>query len=125
MGELAKEWYQAGSLLVQAGFLLAGVWSVRAILKNMRASQEQMAALLKLTVSGGANTEDLRTGTRPAPFRRDGWQDAASTAGTVQRTRPPRTVWSGASAWLQAPIVSTGISPWRKAFRWLQAPAGS
>jgi hypothetical protein len=62
MDELANQWYQAGSLLVQAGFLIAGVWSVRAILKNMRASQEQMGALLKLTVSGGASGEEsLRT----------------------------------------------------------------
>ena len=125
MGELAKEWYQAGSLLVQAGFLLAGVWSVRAILKNMRASQEQVAALLKLSVFGGASAEDLRTETRPAPYRRDGWQDAALGATAALCSPPPKTIWSGTSAWLQAPIVSTGISPWRKAFRWLQAPAGS
>src|SRR6266478_6144027 len=29
-----------------------------------------------------------------------------------------------ASSWLQAPMRSSGVSPWRKVVRWLQAPAG-
>jgi hypothetical protein len=29
-----------------------------------------------------------------------------------------------ASTWLQAPMRSSGVSPWRKVVRWLQAPAG-
>jgi hypothetical protein len=34
---------------------------------------------------------------------------------------PPRP---SASTWLQAPMRSSGVSPWRKVVRWLQAPAG-
>jgi hypothetical protein len=128
MDELANQWYQAGSLLLQAGFLTAGVWSVRAILRNMRASQEQMGALLKLTVSGGANGEESpRTTPRPTPYLLDGWPDAAanSVLAPGQSERPGKSVWSGMAAWLQAPMVGSGISPWRRAVRWLQAPARS
>jgi hypothetical protein len=28
------------------------------------------------------------------------------------------------SSWLQAPMSGSGVSPWRKVVRWLQAPAG-
>ena len=129
MGELANQWYPAGSLLVQAGFLIAAVWSVRAILQNMRASQEQMGALLKLTVSGGSSGEEnLRTTARPTPYLLQGWPEphTAVTAGSVAQPAEARAgVLSGLGTWLQAPMVSSGVSPWRKAVRWLQAPAGT
>jgi hypothetical protein len=130
MDELRNQWYQAGSLFVQAGFLIAGVWSVRSILKNMRASQQQMGALLKLTLSGGVSSEEnLRSSGRPTPYLLDGWPEAApnppsGTAFTrIEASR--KSAWVGLAAWLQAPMVSSGISPWRKAVRWLQASAGS
>jgi hypothetical protein len=131
MDELANQWYQAGSLLVQAGFLIAGVWSVRVIVRNMRASQEQMGALLKLTLSGGTSGEESpRTTPRLTPYLLEGWPEPAANpvlAGTTgeREHRARKSVWSGMGAWLQAPMVSSGISPWRKAVRWLQAPAGS
>jgi len=129
MDEFVNQWYQAGSLLVQAGFLIAGVWSVRAILKNMRAAQEQMGALLKLTVSGGATDEEnLRTAARPTPYLLDGWPERAQNAvpaASVPQTKQQKSVWSGLAAWLQTPMVSSGVSPWRRAVRWLQAPAGT
>jgi hypothetical protein len=131
MGELANQWYQAGSLLLQAGFLIAGTWSVRAVLRNMLASQEQMGALLKLTVSGGARGEEaLRTAARPTPYLVDGWPEGKvnytpAIATARSEGSPRKSVWSGMASWLQAPMVSSGISPWRKAVRWLQAPAGS
>jgi hypothetical protein len=130
MDELANQWYQAASLLLQAGFLTAGVWSVRAILKNMRASQEQMGALLKLTVSGGASGEEApRPAARPTPYLLDGWpetaQNAKPTSATEQAEEVRKNGWSGLAAWLQTPMVSSGISPWRRAARWLQAPTGS
>lgn len=130
MDELANRWYQTGSLLLQAGFLIAAVWSVRAILQNMRASQEQMGALLKLTVSGGASGEESLRTARPTPYLLDGWPEGASNTASAIATaqgdgRPRKRPWLGMSAWLQAPMVSSGISPWRRAVRWLQAPAGS
>jgi hypothetical protein len=131
MGELANQWYQAGSLLLQAGFLIAGIWSVRAVLRNLRASQAQMGALLKLTVSGGASGEEaLRTTARPTPYLLDGWPEGAvnhmpAIATARSEGSPRKSVWSGMASWLQAPMPSSGIRPWRRAVRWLQAPAGT
>jgi len=129
MDELLNQWYQAGSLLVQAGFLIAGVWSVRAILKNMRASQEQMGALLKLTVSAGDGEENPRSHPRATPYLLDGWPESAQNtvpATSLSQSADPQSgVWSGLATWLKEPMVRSGISPWRRAVRWLQAPAGT
>src|SRR5215470_922561 len=76
MDELANQWYQAGSLFIQAGFLIAAVWSVRAILKSVRASQEQMGALLRLTVGGTHSEQSTRGGVRATPYLLDGWPEA-------------------------------------------------
>jgi hypothetical protein len=127
MDELLTQWYQAGNLLAQAGFLIAGVWSVRAILKSMRASQEQMGALLKLTISVGEREESLRSHPRATPYLLDGWPEPAqdSVRAVSQSTSRRLGLWSGLATWLQEPMVPSGVSPWRKAVRWLQAPAGT
>ena len=49
---IQSNWYALGNLLSQFAFLGAGVWFARKILKTMRASQEQVGALLKLSVTG-------------------------------------------------------------------------
>ena len=131
MDEFANHWYEAGSLLLQAGFLIAAVWSVRAILRNMRASQEQTGALLKLAVSGGVSGEEApRTAARPTPYLLEGWPEAAanhirSMATPSSEGAPDKSAWSGMAAWLQEPMVDSGGNPWRRAVRWLQEPAGS
>ena len=127
MDELGTQWYAASSLVIQAGFLLAAVWAVRGILKNMRASQEQMGTLLRLTLAGTHAEADSRTVARPTPYLLDGWPEAEprplSDSGTRHEERR-RSIWSGVGRWLQTPMAGPGISPWRRAVRWLQAPAG-
>ena len=129
MHELVRQWYQAGSLLVQVGFLMAAIWSVRAILKSVRASQEQMGALLRLTLSGVHSEGEARTGVRPTPYLLDGWPQsvpAASQATAEGSNRKSRAgMVTGLLGWLQQPMMSSGIGPWRRMVRWLQAPAGS
>jgi hypothetical protein len=130
MGEFASQWYQLGSLFIQAGFLIAVVWSVRAILKSIRASQEQMGALLRVTLSGDATgDEHSRATSASTPHLLDGWPEPAANLAPATATMcsegPRRSTWSAMTAWLQAPMVGSGISPWRRAVRWLQAPAGS
>ena len=49
---MQSNWYALGNLLSQFAFLGAGLWFARKILKTMRASQEQVGALLKLSVTG-------------------------------------------------------------------------
>src|SRR5258708_35205811 len=47
-----RNWYQLGSFFIQFGFLFAAIWFADKILKTLRASQQQVGALLKLSVSG-------------------------------------------------------------------------
>ena len=46
-----KDWYALGSLIAQIGFLVAAVWFARNFLRTMRAFQEQIGALLKLSIT--------------------------------------------------------------------------
>src|SRR6266481_118260 len=51
---IQSNWYALGNLVAQFAFLAAGIWFARKILRTMRASQEQVGALLKLSVTGAA-----------------------------------------------------------------------
>jgi len=127
--ELARQWYQAGSLLIQAGFLIAAFWSVRAILKCIRTSQEQMGALLRLTLGGAQSEDNTRTGVRPTPYLSGSWPEAVpASLQTVAENKAKgagSTLFAGLIGWLQEPMANSGIGPWRRMLRWLQAPAGS
>src|SRR5919109_2683904 len=50
---MQSNWYELGSLTAQFTFLFAGLWFAGKILKSMRATQEQMGALLRLSMSDG------------------------------------------------------------------------
>jgi hypothetical protein len=52
-----NNWVDLARLLVQSGILAAVVWYSRKILRTMRASQEQVGALLRLSVSDTAARE--------------------------------------------------------------------
>ena len=51
---IQSNWYELGTLLSEVVFLAAGIWFARKILRTLRASQEQVGALLKLSVTGAA-----------------------------------------------------------------------
>jgi hypothetical protein len=152
----------------------------RKLLATLRASQEQVGALLKLSVSDAVAE---RSAPAPEPSKRFepptatvhepepepepvfaggfsrtsyaeerehtlggrviGSQAPAFTAPAQRVESPSFTPWvsapasepdrvmahtvsippqPSASAWLQAPMRSSGVSPWRKMVRWLQAP---
>jgi hypothetical protein len=133
MNELGTQWYAAGNLLLQAGFLIAGVWFAGRILKNIHVAQEQMGALLKLSLSGScAEMEKLRTpAARATPYLLDGWPAAMEEPGlagpamrqNAQRERRLGRAWSGLMGWLQAPMKNSEDGSWRRVVRWLQTPA--
>ena len=50
---MQSNWYELGSLTAQFTFLFAGLWFAGKILKTMRASQQQMGALLRLSMTDG------------------------------------------------------------------------
>jgi hypothetical protein len=130
---MQSNWYALGNLLIQLAFLAAGVWFANKILKTMRASQEQVGALLKLSVTGESSE---RHSSRAAAER--AFADASPYWLTPTEVPPvglPELQESGPGrwrvarhrvmVWLQAPMSSEEIVPWRKAIKWLQAPAGS
>ena len=61
-----NNWVDLARLIVQCGILAAVVWYSRKILKTLRASQEQIGALLRLSVSGGATQERPSSIAEPA-----------------------------------------------------------
>ncbi len=133
---IQNNWYEAGSFLVQFTFLMAGIWFARKILRTLRASQEQVGALLRLSVSDvipeQAHTASQRASSEANPLT------GSSPYWLVQTETPPVSVLDapepgpgrlasagqGVARWLQTPM-STGPSPLRRVIRWLQSPAGS
>src|SRR5438105_13265281 len=63
---MQSNWYELGSLLAQFTFLFAGLWLAQKILKTMRASQQQVAALLRLSITDGLERPE-ETGAAPRP----------------------------------------------------------
>jgi hypothetical protein len=175
-----NNWIDLARLLVQCALLATVVRFGRKILAALRASQEQVGALLRLSVSDAVGErsapapEPTRQFEPPPPavhepepepepvfagaFSRTSYATEreqslggrvigapAFTAPAQRAESPSLTPWvsapatepervnyqaasiparASASAWLQAPMRSSGASPWRKVVRWLQAPAG-
>jgi hypothetical protein len=181
-----NNWIDLARLFVQGAILAAVVRYGRKLLATLRASQEQVGALLRLSVSDAVAERPAQTVepsrqfeppraavSEPEPepepepvfagsFSRPSYADERkqSLGGRVigaqapafpmpaQREESPSlTPWvsapasapepervstqtvsvpahPGVSSWLQAPMRSSGGSPWRKVVRWLQAPTG-
>ncbi|SRR5712692_10312015 len=128
-----SNWYALGNLLCEFVFLAAGIWFARRILKTMRASQEQVGALLKLSVTGAINERQSSSAAVERPFASASpyWltPEEVPSAGLpkLSESGPSRLAVAGHSmmVWLQTPMSSGEVAPWRRAIRWLQAPAGS
>ena len=121
-------WYELGNLFAEFVFLGVGIWFARKILRTLRASQEQVGALLKLSVTGAvpdrqpASTAAERSFATGSPY----WL----TPSEVPPAEQPRPILSdsahrGIVAWLNTPMKTGDAAPWRRAIKWLQSPAGS
>jgi len=126
-------WYELGNLFAEFVFLCVGIWFARKILRTLRASQEQVGALLKLSVTGAvpdrqsASTAAERSFATGSPY----WL----TPSEVPPADQSQSIEDGASrlsnaghgivAWLNTPMKTGSATPWRRAIKWLQAPAGS
>lgn len=66
---MQSNWYELGSLTAQFTFLFAGLWFAVKILKAIRATQEQMGALLRLSMTDGLEDRSKATEApnEPAP----------------------------------------------------------
>jgi hypothetical protein len=129
---IESNWYALGNLLSQIAFLGAGIWFARKILKTMRASQEQVGALLKLSVTGTigerhSSSAVERSFASASPYWLMPTEILPVDPLLVPENGPSR--WAVAQqnlmVWLQTPMSSGDTAPWRKAVRWLQSPAGS
>ena len=130
---MQSNWYALGNLLVQVAFLAAGVWFARKILRTLRASQEQVGALLKLSVAGAISERHSASAVAERPFASASpyWLTPAETP-TAPLPEPHESGpsrWAVARhsmiVWLQTPMSSGNADHWRRAIKWLQAPAGS
>ena len=136
---MQSNWYSLASLLSQVAFLGAGVWFARKILKTMRASQEQVGALLKLSVTGTVSERHSSSAAAERSFASTSpyWLTPTEIP-PVTPLEPPVTGpsrWAVARhslaaahhslmVWLQTPMSSGNAAPLRKALHWLQSPAG-
>jgi hypothetical protein len=128
-----KDWYALGSLVAQLGLLVAAVWFARNFLRTMRAFQEQIGALLKLSITSApgerqsTNTTARNGLAEASPY----WLPPAPTA----QANPPEVVergpnlfvtgWQRLVHWLNEPMGGTSqVSYRRRVINWLQAPAG-
>jgi hypothetical protein len=130
---MQSNWYALGNLLSQFGFLAAGVWFARKILRTMRASQEQVGALLKLSVTGALSERHSskvaaeRFFTDASPYWLTPEEIPPTGVPELNESGPGRLtdVQHRVMVWLQTPMRSGEVAPWRRAIKWLQAPAGS
>ena len=128
---MQNNWYELGTLVSEFVFLAAGIWFARKVLKTMRASQEQVGALLKLSVTGpvmerqspGAIAE--RPPANASPYWLTPSEAPVSEARKLGETGPSQLVSArhGLIGWLQEPMSRGEVTPLRKAIRWLQSPA--
>ena len=125
-------WRAAASIVIQLAFLIGGVWFASNLLKTMRAFQEQIGALLKLSItstpgerqSTNANARNVLA--EGSPY----WlPPSLSTAASVPEVveRGPSLFaasWQRVMHWLREPMESARVSYRRRVINWLQAPAG-
>ena len=136
---IQTNWQELGTFLVEVAFLIASVWFAHNILKALRAFQEQIGALLKLTIT-------------PSPAEREAPQPSAHSslgenspywltpserqAGRTEQTAEVREpsgsgpswivrVWHGVVAWMNKPMQSAQDGAWHRVVNWLRSPARS
>ena len=130
---IQSNWYELGNLLAQFALLAAGIWFACKILRTMRASQEQVGALLKLSVTGSVAERPSssviaeRTLSGASPY----WLTPPEIPpvsvpeprldSSIRRT----AAWHKLIVWLQTPMSTGEVASWRRVVRWLQAPARS
>ena len=130
---MQSNWYGLGNLLIEVAFLAAGVWFARKFLRTIRASQEQFGAFLKLSVTGAISERPASSAVAERSFANASpyWLTPAeippAPVQELHESGPSR--WAVAQqraiVWLRTPMKRADVAPWRRAIKWLQAPARS
>jgi hypothetical protein len=128
-----SNWYELGNLFAEFVFLGVGIWFARKILRALRASQEQVGTLIKLSVAGAVPERQLASTVAERSFATGSpyWL-TPSEAPAADQPMPIEdsssrlsNVGHGIVAWLNTPMKTGSAAPWRRAIKWLQSPAGS
>jgi hypothetical protein len=129
---VSKDWYALGNLVAQLGFLVAAVWFARNFLRTIRAFQEQIGALLKLSItSAPGERQSTNTAARSvlaegSPYWLPPTLSSPTSAPEVVERGPSLFAagWQRTIHWLREPMGSAPVSYRRRVINWLQAPAG-
>src|SRR5260370_16942305 len=127
---IQSNWYAVGNLFIEGAFLAAAVWFGRRILRTLRASQEQVGALLKMSVTGAVSERQSSSGAADRSFANASpyWltPPEVPAAAPLQECHENRPGLSHrAIIWLKTPMKRAEVAPWRKAIKWRQAPTRS
>ena len=126
-------WFASASLFVQLAFLIAGVWFALNLLRTLRIFQEQIGALLRLSITGVAADRSLPNANASRSLAEQSAYWLAPTEPEPLAPLQPAERGPGRSTvarrkmllWLQSPMITTQPAPWRRIVTWLQSPAGS
>ena len=131
-------WYALAGLLAELAFLIAGVWFARNLLRTIRAFQEQMGALLKLSITATPSERSTSSLSpkHPTVETSQYWLAPSEIQPEAHPTSQPEPAesapgslalaWRGVVRWLRTPMrTRQRASTWRRLVHWLQAPAGS
>jgi hypothetical protein len=126
-------WYAVGTLLIEIAFFIAVVWFARNILRAARAFQEQVGALLKLSITAAptevrlAGTDAKRSLAEASPYWLTPSESPTVALPETTDSGPSRFVvaWRHVVLWLETPMGTSKAGRWRRVIHWLQAPAGN
>lgn len=122
---MESNWHALGSLLIQLAFLAAGVWFARHLLRTMRSFQEQLGALLKLSITASSDsTKHPLADASPYWLTPSEAQPASLAESTESGPSRFAIACRHLILWLKGPM-SAEFTTWHRIIRWLQAPIGS
>lgn len=121
-------WYAVGSLLTQLAFLITGVWFARNLLITMRAIQEQVGALLRLSITAAPREQQFSgvgfkqsEDTSPYSALPSAVQTASVPKPTVRGSGRLAVTWRRLVLWFREPVRPRGLAPWRGVARSFRA----
>src|SRR5260370_36643439 len=122
---MQSNWYALGNLFIEGAILAAVVWFARKFLRTIRASQEQVGALLKMSVTGAIAERQSSSGAAERSFASASqyWltpsEAPAAPLQELHESSPGRL--HRAIVWAKTPLTSAKCPP---GLRTLSKPLG-
>jgi len=103
------DWYAWATLLMKVAFLFAGVWFARNLLKIIRAFQEQVGALLRLSITATPAEQPSASAVAKRALGEASTYRPAETPVRVTESTDPGTNRLEASAYRFTPLETQGV----------------